>query len=135
MTSLSDRCVSKCPRGPAGIVDGQVSIEGDLMAITRGDTLLTPELIEEYTAAGYWSEETLADAFRRNADQFPNKVAYVDDHTQETWGEVWQISGEVASGLARRGVGRGGGRAGRRPGRGGGGGGRAAGGRGGAGGG
>src|SRR3569833_2931730 len=107
MTSLSDRCVSKCPRGPAGIVDGQVSIEGDLMAITRGDTLLTPELIEEYTAAGYWSEETLADAFRRNADQFPNKVAYVDDHSQVTWGEVWQISGEVASGLARRGVGRG----------------------------
>ncbi|MDQ0780001.1 acyl-CoA synthetase (AMP-forming)/AMP-acid ligase II [Streptomyces aurantiacus] len=77
------------------------------MAITQEDTLLTPELIEEYTAAGYWSEETLADAFRRNADQFPDKVAYVDDHSQVTWGEVWQISGEVASGLARRGVGRG----------------------------
>jgi non-ribosomal peptide synthetase component E (peptide arylation enzyme) len=77
------------------------------MAITREDTLLTPELIEEYTAAGYWSEETLADAFRRNADQVPNKIAYVDDHSQVTWGEVWRISGEVASGLARRGVGRG----------------------------
>ena len=77
------------------------------MAITRQDTLLTPELIEEYTAAGYWSDETLADVFRRNARDFPDKVAYVDDRSQVTWGEVWQISGEVASGLARRGVRRG----------------------------
>jgi non-ribosomal peptide synthetase component E (peptide arylation enzyme) len=77
------------------------------MAITREDTLLTPELIEEYTAAGYWSDETLADVFRRNALDFPDKVAYVDDHSQVTWGKVWQISGEVASGLARRGVRRG----------------------------
>lgn len=77
------------------------------MAITREDALLTPELIEEYTAAGYWSDETLADVFRRNAWVFPDKVAYVDDHSQVTWGEVWQVSGEVASGLARRGVRRG----------------------------
>ena len=77
------------------------------MAITREDALLTPELIEEYTAAGYWSDETLADVFRRNARVFPDKVAYVDDHSQVTWGEVWQVSGEVASGLARRGVRRG----------------------------
>ena len=77
------------------------------MAITREDTLLTPELIEEYTAAGYWSETTLADLFRRNAQELADKVAYVDDRSQVTWGEVWQISGEVASGLARRGVGRG----------------------------
>ena len=77
------------------------------MAITRQDALLTPELIEEYTAAGYWSDETLADVFRRNARVFPDKVAYVDDHSQVTWGEVWQVSGEVASGLARRGVRRG----------------------------
>lgn len=77
------------------------------MAITREDTLLTPELIEEYTAAGYWSDETLADVFRRNAADFPDKIAYIDDHSQVTWGEVWQISGEVASGLARRGVQRG----------------------------
>jgi acyl-CoA synthetase (AMP-forming)/AMP-acid ligase II len=77
------------------------------MAITRQDTLLTPELIEEYTAAGYWSDETLADVFRRNALASPGKVAYVDDYSQVTWGELWQISGEVASGLARRGVRRG----------------------------
>jgi acyl-CoA synthetase (AMP-forming)/AMP-acid ligase II len=78
-----------------------------VMAITREDTLLTPELIEDYTAAGYWSETTLADLFRRNAQECPGKVAYVDDRSQVTWGEVWQVSGAVASGLARRGVGRG----------------------------
>ncbi|PRY41632.1 class I adenylate-forming enzyme family protein [Umezawaea tangerina] len=77
------------------------------MAVTREDTLLTPELIEQYTAAGYWSETTLADLFRRNAHELTDKVAYVDDRAQVTWGEVWQVSGEVASGLARRGVGRG----------------------------
>jgi acyl-CoA synthetase (AMP-forming)/AMP-acid ligase II len=78
-----------------------------LMAITREDTLLTPEQIEKYTTAGYWSDATLADAFRRNAEEFPDKVAYIDDRSQVTWGEVWRASGEVASGLARRGVRRG----------------------------
>ena len=77
------------------------------MAITREDTLLTPELIEEYTVAGYWEDSTLADVFRRNAQDFPGRVGYVDDRSQVTWSEVWQVSGEVASGLARRGVGRG----------------------------
>ena len=77
------------------------------MVIAREDTLLTPELIEEYTAAGYWSKTTLADLFRRNARDLADKVAYVDDRAQVTWGEVWQVGGEVASGLARRGVGRG----------------------------
>ncbi|MFG1925279.1 class I adenylate-forming enzyme family protein [Cryptosporangium sp. NPDC048952] len=77
------------------------------MAITRDDTLLTPELIERYTAAGYWSDATLADVFRRNAQEFPDRVAYVDDRAEITWGELWRISGEVASGLARRGVRRG----------------------------
>jgi acyl-CoA synthetase (AMP-forming)/AMP-acid ligase II len=77
------------------------------MAITRDDTLLTPELIERYTAAGYWTDTTLADAFRRNAREFPDKVAYIDARAQVTWGQLWQISGEVASGLVRRGVCRG----------------------------
>ncbi|MFI5953726.1 class I adenylate-forming enzyme family protein [Cryptosporangium sp. NPDC051539] len=77
------------------------------MAITRDDTLLTPELIEKYTAAGYWSDTTLADVFRRNARTIPDQVAYVDDRSEITWGTLWQISGEVASGLARRGVARG----------------------------
>ena len=77
------------------------------MTIDRDDTLLTPELIEKYTAAGYWSDITLADVFRRNARAFPDKVAYIDDRTQVSWAELWKISGEVASGLAHRGVKRG----------------------------
>ena len=77
------------------------------MAITRGDTLLTPEMIERYTAAGYWADLTLADVFRRNAEGSPDDTAYVDDRAQLSWRELWQISGEVASGLAHRGVGQG----------------------------
>jgi acyl-CoA synthetase (AMP-forming)/AMP-acid ligase II len=81
--------------------------EGILMAISREDTILTPELIEKYTAAGYWTDTTLADVFRLNAREFRDKIAYVDDRSEVTWGELWKISGEVASGLARRGVRRG----------------------------
>jgi acyl-CoA synthetase (AMP-forming)/AMP-acid ligase II len=77
------------------------------VAITRADTLLTPELIETYTAAGYWTDTTLADVFRRNARETPDKVAYIDGRSEVTWGALWRISGEVASGLARRGVSRG----------------------------
>jgi acyl-CoA synthetase (AMP-forming)/AMP-acid ligase II len=77
------------------------------MPVTRDDTLLTPELIERYTAAGYWSDETLVDAFRQNAEERPDETAYVDDRTSVTWDEVWRAGGEIASGLAHRGVGRG----------------------------
>jgi acyl-CoA synthetase (AMP-forming)/AMP-acid ligase II len=95
------------PKGSTEPITEQELFEGVVMAITREDTLLTPELVQEYTAAGYWTDETLADVFRRNGRDFPHKVAYIDDRSQVTWGELWQISGEVASGLARRGVGRG----------------------------
>lgn len=77
------------------------------MTITRDDTRLTPALIDKYTAAGYWSDTTLADVFRRNARELADKVAYIDDRSEVTWGALWQISSEVASGLARRGVKRG----------------------------
>lgn len=74
------------------------------MAITRNDTILTPELIEKYTAAGYWTDQTLADVFHRNAREIPDKIAYSDCRSQVTWSDLWRISGEVASGLSRRGV-------------------------------
>jgi acyl-CoA synthetase (AMP-forming)/AMP-acid ligase II len=74
------------------------------MPITRSDTILTPELIEKYTAAGYWTERTLADVFQQNAREIPDRVAYSDCRSQVTWSDLWRISGEVASGLSRRGV-------------------------------
>ncbi|WP_194922750.1 class I adenylate-forming enzyme family protein [Catenulispora pinisilvae] len=77
------------------------------MAITQDDTLLTQELIERYSSAGYWTDTTPADVFRRNAREAPDKIAYIDDRSKVTWGELWRISGEVASGLAHRGVRRG----------------------------
>ncbi|WP_194894507.1 class I adenylate-forming enzyme family protein [Catenulispora pinisilvae] len=77
------------------------------MAITQDDTLLTQELIERYSSAGYWTDTTPADVFRRNARDAPDKIAYIDDRSKVTWGELWRISGEVASGLAHRGVRRG----------------------------
>ncbi|PJG46389.1 hypothetical protein CAF53_19610 [Sphingobium sp. LB126] len=74
------------------------------MTITRNDTILTPELIEKYTAAGYWTDRILADVFQQNAREIPDKIAYSDVRSQVTWSDLWRISGEVASGLSRRGV-------------------------------
>lgn len=74
------------------------------MAITRNDTILTPALIEKYTAAGFWTDKTLADVFHRNAREIPDQVAYTDGRSEVTWSDLWRISGEVASGLSRRGV-------------------------------
>ena len=52
------------------------------MAITREDTLLTPELIEEYTAAGYWSDTTAAffasAPYRALPDPLDRLLAYID---------------------------------------------------------
>jgi non-ribosomal peptide synthetase component E (peptide arylation enzyme) len=42
------------------------------MAITQDDTLLTQELIERHTAAGYWTDTTLADVFRHDAWSAPS---------------------------------------------------------------
>jgi non-ribosomal peptide synthetase component E (peptide arylation enzyme) len=74
------------------------------MPITRNDTILTSELIEKYTAAGYWTTRTLADVFHQNAQEIPGKIAYSDCRSHVTWSDLWRISGEVASGLSRRGV-------------------------------
>jgi non-ribosomal peptide synthetase component E (peptide arylation enzyme) len=48
-------------------------------------TRYTPEMIAEYTAKGYWTSETMADLWDRNARDLPDKEAIVDSTKRLSW--------------------------------------------------
>ena len=68
------------------------------------DTLLTDELVEQYTAAGYWRGEVITDHLDRWAAETPDKVAFVDVRGQVTFAELKQLSDRCALGLLELGV-------------------------------
>ncbi|HZC37678.1 MAG TPA: hypothetical protein VE221_03260, partial [Sphingomicrobium sp.] len=45
---------------------------------TVGSPAFTDEESARYREAGWWSETTLSDAVSRNAEQHPDRSAYVD---------------------------------------------------------
>ncbi len=59
----------------------------DIIAKT---TLFSPQMIEKYTKAGYWSAVTLSDYWERNARDYPHKEAIADSRTRLTWSEAKQ---------------------------------------------
>jgi acyl-CoA synthetase len=68
----------------------------------------TAEESARYRAAGWWSDLTLSDAVRRNAEQSPDRVAYVDDTGMSlTWHEFDCAAQTLAEELAGLGVSRG----------------------------
>jgi acyl-CoA synthetase len=61
-----------------------------------------------FRAAGWWSDSTLSDAARRNAQQSPDRLAYVDHPGASlTWREFDFAAGALAEQLAGAGVARG----------------------------
>ena len=61
-----------------------------------------------FRAAGWWSDSTLSDAVRRNAQQSPERLAYVDHPGASlTWREFDFAAGALAEQLAGAGVARG----------------------------
>jgi len=61
-----------------------------------------------FRAAGWWSDSTLSDAVRRNAQQSPDRLAYVDHPGASlTWREFDFAAGALAEQLAGAGVARG----------------------------
>ncbi len=62
-------------------------------------TRYTPEMEQEYLAKGYWSKTTYADAWDRNARQFPDREAVVDSRTRLTWSQAKQWIDRLALGL------------------------------------
>jgi cyclohexanecarboxylate-CoA ligase len=67
-------------------------------------TILTPETIDEYTAAGYWSNRTITDFLDDAVARTPDKIAAVDSRRQLTYRELQAETDRCASGLLELGV-------------------------------
>ncbi|MCV7092525.1 class I adenylate-forming enzyme family protein [Mycobacterium interjectum] len=76
------------------------------------DTVGSPAFADEdaglFRAAGWWSDSTLSDAVRRNAESAPDRRAYVDDlGASLSWREFGHAASKLAEELAGIGVRRG----------------------------
>ena len=73
-----------------------------------GSPAFTDEDSALFRAAGWWSDATLSDAVRRNAERSPDRPAYVDDPGASlSWGEFDCAASNLAEHLAGVGVARG----------------------------
>ncbi|OBH04266.1 cyclohexanecarboxylate-CoA ligase [Mycobacterium sp. E2699] len=70
-----------------------------------GSPAFTDEDAARFRAAGWWSDSTLSDAVRRNAESAPERPAYIDDlGASLTWREFDRAATELAERLAGAGV-------------------------------
>ena len=75
---------------------------------TVGSPAFTDEESARYRAAGWWSDVTLSDAVARNAEQRPDRFAYIDHPGQSfTWREFDSAATALAEQLAGVGIARG----------------------------
>ncbi|MEZ5854832.1 MAG: AMP-binding protein [Hyphomicrobiaceae bacterium] len=70
-------------------------------------TRLSQAMIEEFTAAGYWGEETYYDLFQRQVALRPDKVALVDAYRRLTYKELDENVRRAAAFLRAQGIGQG----------------------------
>ncbi len=68
------------------------------------ETRLTPQLIAEYTARGYWSDTTVGERFDRLAEACPDKTAVVDARQRVTYAGLRQLVDRLARGLYELGI-------------------------------
>jgi cyclohexanecarboxylate-CoA ligase len=68
------------------------------------ETILTPELTDEHTRAGYWLNRTITDYLDEAAAATPDKVAFVDARRRITYGELRRQVDRCALGLLELGV-------------------------------
>ena len=68
---------------------------------TVGSPAFTDEESTRYRAAGWWSDSTLSDAVRLNAEHSPDRRAYADDPGRAlTWCEFDYSANALAAHLA-----------------------------------
>jgi acyl-CoA synthetase len=82
------------------------------MSVSGLDTVGSPAFTDEdavrFRAAGWWSDFTLSDAVRRNAERSPDRTAYIDHpDTALTWREFDAAATRLAGQLAGCGIARG----------------------------
>ncbi|MEZ0352255.1 class I adenylate-forming enzyme family protein [Mycobacterium sp. pR1184] len=79
---------------------------GELNAV--GSPAFTDDDPARFRAAGWWSDSTLSDAVRRNAERLPDRLAYSDEPgTSLTWREFDSAADNLASQLTGIGIVRG----------------------------
>lgn len=75
---------------------------------TEGSPAFADEDPASFRAAGWWSDSTLSDAVRRNAESSPDRPAYLDHPDASlSWGEFDRAASALAEQLAGAGVVRG----------------------------
>jgi acyl-CoA synthetase len=75
---------------------------------TLGSPAFTDEDSARFRAAGWWSDSTLSDAVRRNAELLPDRPAYIDHPgITLTWREFDSTASSLAAQLAGAGIARG----------------------------
>ncbi len=67
-------------------------------------TLYTPELIREYTRAGFWDNTSMSDLWEQNAKECPGQEAIADSRTRLTWAEANRWIDRLALGLLETGL-------------------------------
>jgi acyl-CoA synthetase len=67
-------------------------------------TLLNAQMVAAYTAAGYWSDETLYAVAARHARSAPNSFAVRDRHRRLTYAALIEAADRLAGCLAGRGI-------------------------------
>ncbi|AKN16962.1 adenylate synthase [Mycobacterium haemophilum DSM 44634] len=73
--------------------------------VTVGSSVFTAEESARYRDAGWWSESTVSDAVRRNAQQSPDRAAYIDYPGRSlNWREFDRAASVLAEQLAGVGV-------------------------------
>jgi acyl-CoA synthetase len=72
---------------------------------TVGSPAFTDEDPARFRAAGWWSDATLSDAVRRNAERSPDRVGYLDEGISLTWREFDSAATALAEQLAGVGIG------------------------------
>ena len=67
-------------------------------------TLLSQEIIAEFTEKGYWDSTTFAQVWDRNAKEYPHKEAVVDPRTRLTWAQAKEWTDRIALTLLELGI-------------------------------
>ncbi|WP_428338444.1 class I adenylate-forming enzyme family protein [Mycobacterium sp.] len=74
---------------------------------TVGSPAFTDEESARYRAAGWWSDLTLSQAVARNAEQHPDRLAYIDHHGSSlTWCDFDRAATALAEQLSGAGIAR-----------------------------
>lgn len=73
-------------------------------SVVAKPSVFTQDLTNKYVSKGYWTTETIADIWDRNAKEYPDKEAVVDSRNRLTWAEAKRSIDRIALGLLELGL-------------------------------